>query len=266
MTSQLVRTDDGLELNVRLEGEASRPVVMLGHSIGCDLTMWDAQAAALQPRFRVLRFDRRGHGRSQVPAGPADIARLGHDVLAILDALALERVSYVGISQGGMEALWLGAHAPARIERLVVANSAPWLGMPERLQAAIDTASQQGAAGMAVLASGFLERWMPADWRSQEPAAWEALLRGFAGMSPEGFAACAAVLRDVDLRPVLGRITAPTLVVAGGAEGAAVLEGARALAGSLPAGRLAVIPGGGHLTSLDHPAEFNRLLLDFLAA
>jgi 3-oxoadipate enol-lactonase len=265
VTSQLIRTDDGVDLHVRLEGEPGRPVVMLSHSIGFDLTMWEAQRVALLPRFRVLRFDRRGHGKSGVPDQPADTARLGRDVLSILDSLGLARVAFVGISQGGMEGMWLGANAPARLDRLVIANSAPWLGMPERLQSAIDAAlGPNGATALAGLAAGFLERWLDEDFRQRVPAYYTRLLRGFATMSPRGFAACAAALRDVDLRGELARISVPTLVIVGGGEEQSLQEAARGLTGAIPGARLAVIDGGGHLTALDRPVEFNRCLLEFL--
>jgi 3-oxoadipate enol-lactonase len=259
--AQQILSLDGLVLHAEVSGREDAPVVVLSHSIGCDLSMWNPVAAALESSFRVVRFDRRGHGRSWIPDQDATIEVLGLDALAVMDALHVRRAHYVGLSQGGMEGMWLAAMHPDRIDRLVLANTTAHLGVPDAIQAAIDAGRAQGMAGVA---AGFLDRWLPLAFRTAEPGLAAQLLATFAAMSPQGFAACAAVLKSVDLRPLLGRIAAPTLVIAGGAEGPPLQAAARTLAAGIAGARLASIDGAGHLSSVDHPAEFVRLLRTFL--
>lgn len=262
MTTLTIKSFDGLPLHALVEGDAAHPAVLLSHSIGCDLTTWEALAERLRGRYRVLRYDRRGHGRSGVPAGDACIEDLGRDALAVLDAAGVARAHFVGLSQGGMEGMWLAAHAPQRIGHLVLANTTAHLGMPEVIQGAIDAARAHGVAGVG---NGFLDRWLPPDFREAEPEVTAGLRRIFAAMTPQGFAACAAVLKNVDLRPELGQIACPTLVVVGGAEGPPLQAAAQALQTGIAGARLAVIAGAGHLSSIDHPAAFADLVEAFLA-
>ena len=197
MTTLTVKSFDGLPLYAVAEGDPAAPAVMLSHSIGCDSAMWDEQARALRGRFYVLRFDRRGHGRSGVPAGDATARTLGRDVLAVMDACGVARAHFVGLSQGGMEGQWLAAHEPSRIDRLVLANTTAYLGVPDVIQAAID---EGFAHGMAAVGNGFLDRWLPQAFRDAHPDTTARLRATFAAMSPQGFAACAAVLKHADLQ------------------------------------------------------------------
>jgi 3-oxoadipate enol-lactonase len=262
MTTLAVKSFDDLPLHAVIEGEESSPAVVLSHSIGCDLSMWDELAAALRPRYRVLRFDRRGHGGSGVPAGDASIEVLGRDVLAVLDAAGVARAHFVGLSQGGMEGMWLAANSPTRVARLVLANTTAHLGVPEVIQAAIDAAFVHGMAGVG---NGFLDRWLPPAFREAHPLTTASLRRIFSSLTPQGFAACAAVLQYADLRQSLPRIAAPTLVIVGGAEAPPMQAAAQTLVSGIPGARLAVIEGAGHLSCIDHPAEFLALVADFLA-
>ena len=262
MTSAItVRSFDGLALHAVASGRADGPAVVLSHSIGCDLHVWDPIVQQLESTYRVLRFDRRGHGRSGVPAGDATIQTLGRDALAVMDAFGAARPHFVGLSQGAMEGMWLAAEHPDRIERLVLANTTAHLGAPERIQAAIDAGYAQGMAGVG---NGMLDAWLPQAFRDAEPAVAARLRATFAAMSPQGFAACAAVLKSVDLRPRLGAIKAPTLVIVGGAEGPPLQAAAQALVAGIRGARLASIDGSGHLSSVDRPAEFVALLQSFL--
>lgn len=123
-----IHTGDGVRIAYRLEGPEDRPVLLLSNSIGTDMHMWDGQMPALTKHFRVLRYDARGHGASGVPAGPYALDRLGRDAVELLDALALARVHVLGLSLGGLVAQWLGIHVPERVDRLVLSNTAAWLG------------------------------------------------------------------------------------------------------------------------------------------
>ncbi len=114
---------DGCPLWVEIEGPERAPILMLSNSLGTNLHMWDAQVGPFAKRFRLLRYDRRGHGKSGLAPGPYTMERLGRDALAILDGLGLARVNWCGLSMGGMEGMWLGGHAGERIDRLVLSNT-----------------------------------------------------------------------------------------------------------------------------------------------
>src|SRR5438128_5884041 len=122
---------NGIEMSYRLDGREDAPVLMLSNSLGTDYGMWDPQIGSFADRFRVVRYDSRGHGRSAVPPGPYRIADLGADALALLDTLGVERVRFCGLSKGGMVGMWLAANAPHRIERLVLCNTSAQIGSPE---------------------------------------------------------------------------------------------------------------------------------------
>lgn len=261
MVQQQVKGVGGVTLHAVMEGRADAPAVVLSHSIGCDLASWDGVAVRLASDFRVLRFDRRGHGRSEVPNGDATLETLGLDALAVMDAFGIARAHYVGISQGGMEGMWIAANQPARVDHLVLANTTAHLGAPAAIQGAIETGHAQG---MAVVGNGFLDRWLPQAFRDAQPAVTAQLRATFAAMSPAGFAACAAVLKHLDLRPDLGRITAPTLVIVGGAEGPPLQAAAEAIAAGIAGARLLAIEGAGHLSGTEDPESFAQSLRSFL--
>ena len=139
------------ELHYQLDGPANAPVLVLSNSLGTDLQMWDAQIAAFSKHFRVLRFDTRGHGKSLVTPGPYSIEQLGHDVLALLDALHIDKAHFCGLSMGGLIGQWLGIHAGERLNKLVVCNTAAKIGDPSIWNPRIETVLRDGAAAMVAL-------------------------------------------------------------------------------------------------------------------
>src|SRR5216683_494716 len=146
---------DGCPLWVEIEGPPRAPVLILSNSLGTTLHMWDRQVAAFAQRFRLVRYDRRGHGKSGVPQGPYTMERLGRDALAILDGLGIRRVNWCGLSMGGMVGMWLGAHAPERIDKLILSNTSAYMGAaPEVWNERIKTAL---TAGMPALVDATLE-------------------------------------------------------------------------------------------------------------
>ena len=188
----------GSALNHELSGPSDGPVVALGSSLGTTLEMWDPALAALSRRHRVLRFDHRGHGRSPLPEGPCEVADLGGDVLALLDRLGLERVSYVGVSLGGMVGMWLAAHAPERIERLVCVCSSAYLPPAEVWTAR--AASVREAHSVAVIADAVLERWFTPAYAEAHPDVMAWMDGMLCDCPAEGYAACCGVIERLDLR------------------------------------------------------------------
>jgi 3-oxoadipate enol-lactonase len=236
--------------------------VLLGSSLGTTLEMWDPQVPALAERRRVVRFDARGHGRSPVPPAPYEIADLGRDVLALMDQLGVERAAYCGVSIGGMAGMWVAAHAPERIERLALlctsAHLPPASAWAERAAAVL-------AAGTTeVVADAVVARWLTPAFAQGRPEVRAWLLGMLTAQPPAGYAACCGAIERMDLRGELGRIGAPTLVVAGGDDSATPLENARTIAAGIPGARLEVVPSAAHLASVERAEEVTRLLLDHL--
>ena len=153
---------DGCPIHVEVEGPPNAPVLMLSNSLGTTLHMWDGQVAPLTEHFRLLRYDRRGHGLSGVPAGPYTMEMLGRDVLAILDALKIEKINWCGLSMGGMVGMWLGANAPARINRLILSNTSAYFPDKEIWNGRIKTIREKG---LASIVPGTMERWFTAEFR-----------------------------------------------------------------------------------------------------
>jgi 3-oxoadipate enol-lactonase len=239
-------------------------VVLLGGSLGSALAMWDPQLPTLAERFRVIRYDHRGHGGSALPAGPYELADLGGDVLALLDRLGVERAHHVGLSLGGMVAMWLAAHAPERVDRLALLCTSAQLGPPQRWidrAAAVLAAGDTGAVADAVVAG-----WFTPGYAAREPARVAAARAMIAATPPDGYAACCGAIERMDLTGDLASITAPTLVIAGAEDPAAPLVHAERLVAGIRGARLSVVPDAAHVANLEQPAAVTKLLLDHLSS
>jgi 3-oxoadipate enol-lactonase len=250
-----------LSLNVLVEGDESAPTLVLAHPLGGDLTVWDEIAPALARKFRVVRFDARGHGGSDVPAGPYRLGDFGADVVGLLDALKIERAHFIGLSMSGGIGQWLMIHAPERLDKVVLANTAMHFPAPDAWNGRIRAAR---AEGMAALAPVVAQRWLTPAFKARAPerfAAIENLLR----RSPaEGYAASCSALRDLDLRDALRGATArPVLVIVGESDPSTPPALGEALARALPGARLARLPGA-HLTCVESKEAFLAEVLAFL--
>ena len=250
---------DGVRLAVWEDGPAGAPALVLAHALGADHRMWDEQAAAFSGSWRVIRYDCRGHGASSVPPGDYSIEALGRDVLAILDARGVESAAFCGLSIGGMVGQWLGAHAGARFDRLVLANTTAYAG-PEIWAPRVLAARRDGMAG---LVEPTLERWFTADFRAHDPAAVDRVRQVLSATPPEGYAGCAVAIRDMDQRPTAAAITPPTLVIYGEKDMAAPPARSHELAGAIPGSRLVALDAA-HLSNMEQPGGFNRALTSFL--
>jgi 3-oxoadipate enol-lactonase len=243
-----------------LDGPEDGSVVVLSNSLGTDLRMWDAQLPALTDRFRVLRYDQRGHGRSPAPPGPYSIEALGRDALGLIDSLGFERVAFCGCSLGAMTGMWLAINAPERIERLVLISTSAH--MPPR-EMWTDRADLVRAEGMWAVADAAVERWFTSEAPAEPVAAARAMLLA---ADPEGYARCCEAIADHDLRDEIGRIAAPTLVVVAADDPATPPDHARLLEAGIEGARLAVLDGGRHLVVMERPDEVTRELLGHLSA
>jgi 3-oxoadipate enol-lactonase len=241
------------------------PVVVLSHSIGTDHRVWDAQVAPLVAAgLRVVRYDHRGHGASPTPPGPYAIGDLGADVLALLDTLEVASASVVGISLGGMVALWLGAHAPGRVDRLVACCTSARSDPPDLW---LERAAIARRDGMAALVDSILPRWVTPAFAEAHPEAM-ARLREVVERTPgEGYAGCAEAIAAMDQTADLRRIRAPTLVVGGGQDVATpAAEHSAPIAAAIPGARLEILDAAPHLASVERPDEVTRVVLEHLRA
>jgi len=251
-----------VELNHRINGPHGAPVVVLSNSLGSSMEMWAPQIPALSVRFRVLRYDQRGHGESPSPPGPYDIPDLGQDVLDLLDSGEIERAHFVGLSMGGMTGMWLAANAPERIDRLVLLCTTAYWGTPEMW---IERAATVREHGTESVAEAGVERWLTEGFREREPAVAQRMRAMIAAQSDEGYAQCCGALERLDLRDELPKIAAPTLVIAGAQDPSTPPDPhAKLLAERIPDARLEVLDPGAHLINVERAPEVTDLILDHL--
>lgn len=253
---------DGCRIAWRRDGDAGRPVVILSHSLGASMAMWDDQVASLAGEFSVLRYDTRGHGASDAPAGDYSLDRLGRDVLAVMDHLGIVSARFCGLSLGGMTGQWLGVHASERIERLVIANSSAHMGPAEGWQQRIAMVREHG---MAAVASAVLERWFTPAFFAADGVGVERTRAQLLATMPEGYAGCCAAIRDMDLRPIIGLIRAPTLVIAGVQDPATPADHSELIQSRIAGARLVTLDAA-HLSNIEQPEAFNAALREFLNA
>ena len=251
---------EGCPSHVAIEGPERAPVLVLSNSLGATHAMWTPQVQAFTRHFRLVRFDRRGHGQSGTPAGPYTMERLGRDVLAILDGLGLKRVSWCGLSMGGMEGMWLGANAPDRFERLVLCNTC--CHYPDKT-AWNDRIRFVRAKGLRAMAGPNMERWFTAGFRERAPQTIAWMTEMLVATPLEGYIACSEAVRDMDHRALLATIAVPTLVVAGRHDPATPLAAGEYIRDHIPGAAFAVLDAA-HISNIEQPEQFTSAVLDFL--
>ncbi len=251
---------NGCPIHVEIEGAANNPVLMLSNSLGTDLHMWDPQVAALTRHFRLVRYDRRGHGKSGVPKGPYTMEMLGRDVLAVLDALDIEKINWCGLSMGGMVGMWLGANAPQRIDRLILSNTSAYFADKETWNGRIKTVREKG---LATIVGGTMERWFTAGFREREPEKIEWLSEMFLRTDPEGYIGCGEAVRDMDHREILASIKAPTLVIAGRHDPATTVEHGEFIRSRIAGASMTVLDAA-HIANVEQPHDYTAAVLGFL--
>jgi 3-oxoadipate enol-lactonase len=243
----------------------SGPPVVLVHAIGCDHRMWDDLRARLAPAFRVISVDVRGHGASPVVPRPYTLAGLADDVAAVLDRLGIAKASWVGLSMGGMIGQAFALRHPARIDRLVLANTTSTYGPDGRaMWQARARMVQEG--GLAAIREMVATRYFSEDFRARQPKEVDDVMARFLLTPAEGYLGCCDAIAELDFSGDLPRIRARTLVIAGEADAGTPPAMAQAIAAKLPGARMAVIPGAAHLAAVEKPEAFGGLVLEFLQA
>ena len=250
----------GARFHYRLDGAADAPIIVLSNSLGTNLAMWDAQIPALAQKYRVLRFDSRGHGLSGVAPGPHTIAGLAQDVVGLLDALQIPTAHYCGISVSGLIGQWLGIHAAKRFKSLTLCNTAARIGTADGWNTRI-AAVKDG--GIAPIANGVVARWFTEDFAKRAPAQVEAARQMLLHTPPEGYAATCAALRDEDLREAISRVSLPTLVISGTHDAATTPADGRFVAEKIPGAQYLEL-NAAHLSNIEAAEPFTAALLKFL--
>ena len=258
---QYFTTGDGCRIAYRFDGDEQRPVLVLSNSIATDHRMWDGQIAELAKSFRVLRYDTRGHGASDAPAGAYSIDRLGRDLLEMIDRLNVDRVHFCGLSLGGFVGQWLGLRAPDRLNRLVLSNTSAYLGPAPQWDELIDQVLR--ARNMSAMADMFLGSWFPKRILDNDSPTINVFRAMVLATPPEGLAGCFAMVRDADLRRSNTLIEAPTLVIGGKDDTVTLASHSEQIAKAIPRARLVILPGV-HMLNIEQRDAFLETVLSFL--
>jgi 3-oxoadipate enol-lactonase len=256
-----VVTVDKTRINYSIEGPDSNPVLIFSNSLGTDMTMWAPQMPELLPHFRILRYDTRGLGASDAPAGEYTMQQLAQDAIALADALQIARFAFAGLSLGGMIGQWIGANAPNRVTALVLANTSPYVppksNWDDRRRAVLER-------GMSAIVDMAMGRFFSPETLAKDDPAVDAIRTTFLGTNPTGYAGCCSAIRDMDHRPLLSKIAAPTLVIAGDKDVSTPWSGhGDVLAREIPGAAAVHLPTA-HLSNLEAPQQFNSAVSGFL--
>jgi len=254
-----VRVNDA-RIAWQAEGPTSGPVLMLSNSLGTSMNLWAPQIATLSRHFRIVRYDTRGHGRSTAPARDYSIDELGRDAIAVLDAAGVDRAHVCGISLGGLTAMWLGIHAADRVGSFVLANTSSRVGTKDMWEQRIQ---QVRTVGMVSIADLLMPRWFSDAFRASSLQIVADFRSMVASCDPNGYAGCCAALRDADLRPLLARITALSLVIVGRHDPSTPPADGEAIRNAIPGARLVALDSA-HLSNVECAAAFSNYVLSFL--
>ncbi len=254
-------TANGIEIHYALEGDG--PVVTLSHALGTNLSMWDDQARALQGRYRVLRFDTRGHGQTGAPPGPYSLEQMAEDLHGLLGGLGITQMHFVGLSMGGMIGQVFALKFPAMVQSLVLCDTTsryPAAAAPvweERIRTV-------EAKGMDPLVEATLERWFTAPFRARRTDVVERVAAMIRHTPPQGYIGCCHAIPKIDVTDRLREIRCPALVIVGEEDPGTPVEMARDIHAALPGAELAIVRSASHLSNVEQPEEFTRVLLRFL--
>lgn len=252
---------NGIDINYEIEGDG--PVVTFSHSLACNLSMWDEQVRALKGRYRVLRFDTRGHGQSGAPAGAYSLEQLSDDLKALLDGLGITATHFVGLSMGGMIGQVFALKHPAMVQSLVLCDTTsryPTAAAPiweDRIKAV-------GAKGMEPMVAPTLERWFTAPFRARRRDLMERVGTMIRSTPAPGYIGCCHAIPKINVTERLRDVRCPALVIVGEEDPGTPVEMARDIHAALPAAELAILSRASHLSNLEQPEEFNRVLGGFL--
>ncbi|HEX3937623.1 MAG TPA: alpha/beta fold hydrolase [Xanthobacteraceae bacterium] len=256
-------TVNGITINYQIDGPDNAPCLVFSNSLATTLAMWDEQAAVLKDSYRVLRYDQRGHGATDAPAGRYAYDTLLADAVGLLDALSIKTAHFAGLSMGGAAALGLAERHPERFDRIIVCDS-PCQSTPQSSQQWEERIAIAQKQGIEALVEPTVSRWVPPDIMAKNPPHVDKIRAMIRGTPVNGFIGCAAALADHDYASAVASVKRPVLFLVG--EKDAPAPAMRKLSEKLPGSRYVEISGAGHISNMDRPAEFTKAIRDFLAA
>jgi len=258
-----VQVADGVSLNCRVDGPDGAPWVVLSNSLGANLAMFDGQIDLLTRKYRVLRYDQRGHGSSDVPPGPYHFDTHVADAIALMDHHGIEKADWIGLSMGAMTGMGLAITHPDRFGRMVFADARA--DAPDSYKAMWDKRMEiVRDGGVAAVAEPSLAMWLTQDWRDANPQATEELRAMISATDADGYIACCRSLRELDYLKDLGSVTVPVLYICGAEDKGAPTEVMKEMAQATPGSKYVELPAAGHVANINQPEAFNAAVAEFL--
>ena len=254
-------TANGMQIAYRFDGPDEGPVLVLSNSLMSTHRMWDPQISALTQKFRVLRYDTRGHGASETTNGTYSIELLAQDAAALIEALDVGPVHFAGLSMGGMIAQKLAVDRPDLVRSAILCNTASEMPTPDMWNGRIAVAEDKGIEG---LLPGTIERWFTPGFLERSPAAVGFVEGMIRDTQAPGYIRCAQAIRDMSQTAILNRITCPTLVVIGDKDPACTPAQGQVLIDHIAGAQSVVLQDAAHLSNIEKPVEFNAALMSFL--
>jgi 3-oxoadipate enol-lactonase len=252
---------NGVDIAYRFDGPEDGPVLLIANSLMANGSMWDWNMPAFTDRYRVLRYDKRGHGKSGVAPGPYTIAQLADDAAGLLDALKIEKAHFMGLSIGGMIGQQLGARYPERILSLSLCNTASEMPPRSLWEDRFQTARTQGLAG---LVDGTINRWFTAPFIERAPQDIEKVRQMILATNVDGYIGCGSAVRDMAQSTMLLKIKVPTLVLSGRHDPACTVDQGIVLNRLIDGSRMVIIEDAAHLSNIEQPARFNKAVREFI--
>ena len=261
MQNQQIANVNGVNIAYRFDGPRDAPVLLVANSLMANGSMWDGNITALADRYRVLRYDKRGHGGSGLSNGPYTITQLADDAIGLLDALGIQKVHFMGLSIGGMIGQQLGARYPERVLSLSLCNTASEMPPRSLWEERFEIARTQGIAG---LVDGTIQRWFTAPFIERAPQEIEKVRQMILGTNVEGYMACGSAVRDMAQSTMLLKIKTPTLVLAGRDDPACTVDQGTVLNRLIDGSRMVIIEDAAHLSNIEQPETFNKTVRQFI--
>lgn len=254
-------TANGIDIHYTIEGEG--PVVTMSHALGCNLSLWDEQAKALSGRYRVLRYDTRGHGGSSAPPGPYSLEQMADDLHGLLTGLGVAQTHFVGISMGGMIGQILALKYPMLLQSLILCSTTS--RYPAAMRSTwVERIRTVEAKGMEPTVEPALQRWFTPSFRKHQPDVMDRVRVMLRSTPPHGYIGCCYAIPTIDVTDRLGEVRCPALVIAGEDDPGTPVVMAQEIHAALPSSEIAILRSASHLCNLEQPEAFNRVLLDFL--
>jgi 3-oxoadipate enol-lactonase len=254
---------NGIRIHYTLEGPADAPIVTMSHSLAANLSMWDPQMSVLTARYRVLRYDTRGHGGTDVPEGPYSLDQLAEDVRALLQALGIQRTSFIGLSMGSMIGQVLALTYPEMIQCLILceasSRTSPELQLiwDERIRVA-------QTQGMGAHVESTIDRWFTAPFQERRADVVDPVRAMIRATKPEGYVGCIHAIKGLDLIERQNAIRIPTLIIVGEEDPASPVANSQAIHERIQGSELVILKSAAHLSNMEQPEVFNRAVLAFL--